>query len=377
MPAFSAQEHIAAIAVALLLVLGLRVQDQPLPLLASWARTHAAVQYTPYFPGLNRMAQHEVFAPENTAVRKIIFLGASAVHSVGCDSTWIPPIQAIREPGNVHYSCSVAAQLNEELAKRGIKGWKAFNLAKAGGRLAPMLYVYSRVLPLKPELVVYGENFPYAMETNAGADNLLREDYASMDQVFSASPATTALWQGFEDTLHRNGLPVGMVRSPRNIGKNFLRLQPDDSVSGAIAGLLTTPRNRHSELEHAQPVRYATFRRWEPVAGPLKQFENPDPGFGYFQSMVLMSEMQKLHGGRFFFYYSPQFDHRNDPVYQQGLEREFGGYLSKHGIAHTSLVGQPLEPITETYDGHHQTVHGNRKIAAALLDQMQAQGLLK
>lgn len=377
MRAFSAREHLAAICVALLLVLGLRIQDRPLPLLAGWTRAHAAVNYTPYFPGLNRIEQHEVFAPENRAVRKIIFLGASAVHSVGCDSTWIPPSQAIREPANVHHSCSVAAQVNEELARRGITGWKAFNLAKAGGRLAPMLYVFAKVLPLKPDIVVYGDNFPYSMETNAGADNLLRDDYAALGQVFSASPAAASLWHGFEDTLHRNGLATGPTRSPRNIGKSFMRLQPDDSVSGALAGVLTQPRNRHTELEHPQPVRYATFRRWEPVFEPLTRFDNPDPGFGYFQGVALMDEMQKRHGGRLFFYYSPQFDHRSDPVYQQGLDHEFGGYLRDRGVAYASLVNLPLKPITETYDGHHQTVYGNRKIANALVDQMQLQGLLK
>ncbi len=377
MRAFGAREHLAAILVALLLVLGLRIQDKPLPMLAVWAQAHTAVNYTPYFPGLNRIEQHEVFAPENRPVRKIIFLGASAVHSVGCDSTWIPPSQAIREPANVHHSCSVAAQVNEELARRGVSGWKAFNLAKAGGRLAPMLYVFAKVQPLKPDLVVYGDNFPYFMETNAGADNLLPGDYAALGQVFSASPAAASLWHGFEGTLQRNGLLTGVARSPRNIGKSFMRLQPDDSVSGALANLLSQPRNRNTELEHPQPLRYAAIRSWEQTFQPLKRFDNPDPGFGYFQGVALMDEMQKLHGGRVLFYYSPQYDHRGDAVYEQGLDREFGGYLRSRGVAYTSLVGLPLEPIIDTYDGHHQTVNGNRKIAAALVDQMQAQGLLK
>lgn len=377
MAAFTGREHLAAIALALLLVLGFRVQDQPTPLIASRSETPGQASYAKYFPGLNRIEQHEIFAPENRGVRKIVFLGASAVHSVGCDYTWIPPAQAIRESANVHYSCSVAEQFNDELARRGIQGWKAFNLAKAGGRLTPMMYVYARLLPLKPEVMVYGDSFPYYMVTNAGADNLLKEDYYAMDSAFSASPVTKSLWRDFEDTLHRNGLASGAVRSPRNIAKSFMRLQADDSISGAAGKLLAIPRNRYTELDHPLPVRYTTFRRWESLEPPLERFDNPDPGFRYFQGVTLMSEMQKLHGGRMFFYYSPQFDHRNDPVYIAGLEHDFGGYMRKHGIAYTSLVDLPLTPVLETYDGDHQTVFGNHKIALALFAQMQAQGLLQ
>jgi hypothetical protein len=377
MRAFSSCEHLAAIIVGLLLVLGLRIQDRPIPIIAGWVGASGAVVYSKYFPGLNRLEQHEIFSPENRDVKKIVFLGASAVHSVGCDCTWIPPTQSIRQSANVHYSCSVAEQFNDELARRGIKGWKAFNLAKAGGRLMPMMYVYARLLPLKPELVVYGDSFPYYMMSNAGAESLLSDDHSFLRKTFNEHAATRALWGRFEEHLRANGLSATPLLSPRNIAKSFLRLQPDSSASGAIGNLFTGPRNLYTELQQPLPVRYTMFRRWEASQSPLARFDNPDPGFRYFEGVRLMSEMQKLNGGKLFFYYSPQFDHRDDVAYNQGLNREFGGYMNDNGIAHTSLVSLPLEPVTETYDGDHQTVYGNRRIALAVLDQLQAQGLVK
>lgn len=369
--------HLAAIAMAMVLVLGVRVQDQPLPALARWTAMHDEGNYTKYFPGLNRIERHEIFSPANSPLRKIVFLGASAVHSVGCDYTWFQPAQAIREPDNVHYSCSVAEQFNDELVRRGIKGWKAFNLGKAGGRLVPMVYVYARLLPLKPDVVVYGDNFPYYMETNAGADNLQGEDYEFLGRVFSVTQQTRSIWEGFEATLREHGLYTGFARSPRNVGKSFMRLQPDDSLSGVLAGLLTKPRNQFTELDHPLPLRYARYRRWETDEPRLPKFYNPDPGFSYLQGVRLMGEMQRQHGGKMFMYYSPQFDHRGDTVYNTGLEKTFGGYLDANKIAHTSLVELPLVPVIDTYDGHHQTVDGNRKIASALLDRMIEQGLLE
>ena len=213
--------------------------------------------------------------------------------------------------------------------------------------------------------------------TNAGADNLSGDDYAQMAKVFSATAQTTASWNAFYAQLRGHGTVDGLVTQPRSIAKNLLRLQPSDSLSGEIAQVLGAPRNRNAGLAHPQPVAYNTFRRWEPQDPPITRFDNPDPGMRYFQGMALIAQMQRLHGGQLFFYHSPQFDHRADRVYVDGVTQEFARYLEAQGIAHTSLIDMPLAPITETYDGVHQTLYGNRKIAATLLERMLAQGVIR
>jgi hypothetical protein len=70
--------HAIALLIALALVFGIRIQDTNLqPLLGPFDQRYFE-KYTPYFPGLNNLETHEIFAPKNAKKRKIVFLGASS-----------------------------------------------------------------------------------------------------------------------------------------------------------------------------------------------------------------------------------------------------------------------------------------------------------
>ena len=58
------------------------------------------------------------------------------------------------------------------------------------------------------------------------------------------------------------------------------------------------------------------------------------------------------------------------------LNNIFGAYMNSNGISFASHVALRLKPIYETYDGEHQTMYGNRVIAATLLNDLKEQGLI-
>ncbi len=125
-----------------------------------------------------------------------------------------------------------------------------------------------------------------------------------------------------------------------------------------------------------RPLAYTEYRDWTTPPRTDKAFENPDLGFGYFQGVDLIDLKQREFGGKTFVYFSPQWTPSFDPAYVAGVDDVFGGYLREHGIPYASLVSMRMTPITETYDGSHHTLTGNRRIAAALLQNLEKDGLV-
>jgi hypothetical protein len=364
--------HAFAMLVALILVFVLGVQDIDLQPLIGPIDQRYFKTYTPYFPGLASLETHEIFAPENEGKKKIVFFGASAVDSIGCDSSWSKP-DIDDSQRNVHSTCSIAGQTNLLLAEEHISGWKAFSLARNGMKLTPELYVYARILALRPDVVVLGEAFNYYMLENADAGTLNAEQYAYMDAVFGQYPETAAIWQSYKETLRRHGWSPGSSETaPLQDADTRPQPRPSTSLSDLIQRGLAIVRSLPEFDGMPRPVAFDfTNRAWarsESVAP--HPFDNPDRDFAYFQGYRLFGDTQKRIGRATFFYFSPQWDRATDTSYQKGLTDVFGEYLAAAGIPSASLVPMSLTPIRETYDGVHQTPFGNRRIAATILNDL-------
>lgn len=361
----------AALLIAALLVFAVSIQNVDVTGVAGPVDARLFRIYTPYFPGLSSLDQHEIFSPRYTQKRKILVLGGSAVESIGVDYTWSHEIPG--QERNVSSWASVSGQLNEILHEHGKDNWEVFNLARNGAKLTPMLYVYARTLPVKPDLVIMGEAFDTFHLDNADADALNGEQYSSMDRVFGAYPETATLWKAYKSTLAAHGwhpTPAVPPGEPYSVTPKWQAHTP--LIDLAALGMERLQRS-HFVPPLLYPVRYSHYRDW--VQNPSVT-RDPDPTFGYFQGFALVADLQKRLGGKMFFFFTPQWDQKDDRAYIHGLDSIYGRYLSQHGIPYANYVPTGLRPIFETYDGVHSTVYGNRRIAGMIYLDLVARGLL-
>ncbi|MEJ1937261.1 hypothetical protein WDZ92_44270, partial [Nostoc sp. NIES-2111] len=238
------------------------------------------------------------------------------------------------------------------------------------------LYTYARILALKPDIVVLGEAFNYYMWENADPGSLTAEQFAYMDAVFGRYQETAAIWRSYKQNLERHGwTPPSPAAAPPDVDTGR-QPRSSTSLSDLILRGLAIIRSLPEFDEMPRPVELdGSNRAWPHNVVPPHQFENPDAGFGYFQGYKLVGAMQKSIGRATFFYFSPQWDYSTDTSYQKGLVEIFGGYLTAAGIPFDSYVPMALTPIRETYDGSHQTRFGNRRIASAILDDLERAGI--
>ncbi len=333
--------------------------------------------YTPYFPGLEKLQTHEIFSNVSTSKKKIVLLGASAVDSIGCDYTWYRPSPNL-EP-NAHRSCSVAGQMNRLLHDKNLRDWQVYDLARTGAKLTEMLYVYSQIVSLKPDLVIYGDSFHYYMWDNADADGLNAAQYGIMSRDFGQDPATVDIWNAYLQTLRAhgwNGQAEASAPGAIATAGADTRSPPAAELGDVLARGLLMLRHAAWAEGMPRPLAYTQYRDWTIPPQTYPTFQNPDSGFEYFQGLRLIDLKQREFGGRTFVYFSPQWNLSFEPAYVAGVDHIFGGYLRDHGIPYVSLIGMRMKPITETYDGSHHTLLGNRRIAAALLQNLEKDGLV-
>jgi hypothetical protein len=395
MKALAPSIHLGAITVAFAMVFGARVQDFDAGSILGVTDVRAFNVYTPVFPGLAHIDQHEIFSPRFAGTKKIVLLGGSPVDSVGCDFTWSR--REGSQKRNATYSCSIAAQMNEQLNAAGVKDWRVFNLARNGAGLTPMLYVYAQIHSLRPEIVMYGDDFPFLFADNADADDLTAAQYAELES-FAATTQATVEWRAYRDHIVSHGLrprviPASWTDRPRKIASDLIFGKNDSTqavrratVGNLLVAAFAQARD-HSRVEAPLlPVRFPQLRNWDAVdrakAHPASEssvgdtHESPDPGFAYSQALRLISNLQRLHGGAFSFTVFPNYDRRDDPQAAANAE-VFGKYLRSHHAFFTSHIDLEMRPIYETYDGVHHTLYGNRIIAATLLADLRSAGLLE
>ncbi len=334
--------------------------------------------YTAYFPGLAKLQTHEIFSNVSQSKKKIVLLGASAIDSIGCDYTWHRPPPNL-EP-NAHWSCSVSGQMNRLLQEKNLGDWQVYDLARTGAKLTEMLYVYSQIESLRPDLVIYGDSFNYYMWDNADADGLDAAQYGTLSRDFGQDAATVDIWSAYLQTLRAHGWN-GQAQASE--GPSAVATAVADTRSPPAAELGDVLARGLLKLRHAawvdgmpRPLAYTQYRDWTTPPPTYPTFQNPDAGFEYFQALRLIDIKQRKFGGRTFVYFSPQWNLSFEPAYVAGVDQIFGGYLRDHGIPHASLIGMRMAPITETYDGSHHTLTGNHRIAAALLQDLEKDGLV-
>ena len=377
------RNHLVAMAIAFLLIFGFKIQDfdiQPLlgPFDDRWFQ-----DYTPYFPGLDHLEQHEIFSPRYAHKKKIVLLGASSVDSIGCDSSW-SNADPTRHPSiNADYFCSIAANMNRQLQAEGFDDWRAFNLARNGAWLTPMLYVHARIAVLKPEIVIYGDVIRVLgtavgdyLAKNADANVLNASHYAFLDRTYGASSETALIWRAYRETLMKHGWEPPAETTASNDRSPRFQPRLRTTLSDILVRFIAVARRSRLADGPPLPVKFVPFRDWDQKPYAPYTFENRDQGFGYFQGIKLISELQRRHNGKVFFYFSPLYNRRHDLIYLTGLNDIYGTYLTSNGIPFASHAALGLQPIYETYDGEHQTLYGNRIVAAILLNDLREQGLI-
>ena len=188
---------------------------------------------------------------------------------------------------------------------------------------------------------------------------------------------TRATWKAYRQNLvQRGGSPVSDAPVPQSTVEATAPHQRT-TLKNVLIRALTIARESFKTDGPPLPVKFSPYRSWDVKPYVAHSFENPDPGFAYFQGVTIIAALQKRNGDKFYFYFSPQFDYRHDLAYIEGLNEVFGGYLAGHGIPFSSYVAMDLNPVSETYDGTHQTLYGNRIVARAILKDLRARGLVE
>ena len=328
------------------------------------------------YPGIDNLEGHEIFSPAYAKIKKIVILGSSSMESLGCDGSWSTEDKSRSPSRNVSYACTITHQMNLLLQEKGATDWRVFNLARNGSYMSAMLVTYAHLVRLKPEIVIFGDIYPFNVNVtkNAGADYLTSAQYAFAGSVFKNDPEAHTIWTNFITTLKKNGLD-----------------KPTEGVAFPVPPPLYIPKDPltiHDLLEFAAVQGYKTFHPdrpplpikyygWDKKPDPKGDvFENVDPEFAYFQGTSIFTVLQKRHGGSFLYYYSPEFAHRGMYTYSRGFDSIYGRYIVEHGGYYKSLLHEPLAPITETYDGQHQTLAGNQIIAKRLVETLEEEHLL-
>lgn len=364
--------HLAAMLVAALLVFGLRIQDYDLRRLGVTDLGTYTPIHSPYMRGINRLDQHDLYAPEFADTRKLVLFGASTVESLVCDTVL----------SNAHYNCSIARHLNDAMREARLADWHAFSLARAGSRMTDTLYLAARIQDLKPEIIVMGDVFGYASYDNGNSDQLGPAEYDFLDTLFAA-PDTAAIWASYKQVIRDKGWVPGQVNESAPI--TLIHDRPITgrgdplTVNSLLSYWIPAARLAYSHHEIAGPIRLDThlirtsdaWKNWG-AAAPGYSFVDPDPGFRYYQALALIAALQKRHGGKFLFYASPEYANRHNTAYTTTVNALMGNYAAGHGFDYLSLISFELRAVTETYEGLHQTDTGNRRIAEALLAALQA-----
>lgn len=332
-------------------------------------------QYTPYFPGLKNIEDHELFSIKYRDKKKIVILGSSGADSIGCDASWSRQDDNLSPYSNVHHSCSITGQLNLLLAEKGFSDWHVFNLARNGTALTPMLYVYSKVIEAKPEIVIWGEDYAYYKVRNADSSELLPSMYEHMDAVFGRAD-TESIWLRYRNTISKNATDREWVLPSFNPLKEEPIYRFKDRDETSINDLFQLFfGNIQERLMFDYPPRptqlYPAHFSFPSLRIDNSPFKNQDPGFEYLNGISLINLIQNENGNDFVFYFLPQYKSRSLPSYQHALAKgEVANYLNYLEVKNKSFVALPLNPITETYDGEHQTTAGNRIIAKIIMNDL-------
>jgi hypothetical protein len=126
------------------------------------------------------------------------------------------------------------------------------------------------------------------------------------------------------------------------------------------------------------PVKLLPFKPFKEEHGELiDAVRARDPVHGYLQGTTVITRLQALHRGSFLYLVMPRTELAG-PKRRVGWDEHFGRYIESHGGHYSSeLVDLDLKPQVETYDGGHQTIYGNQRIAAGILKILQEQRLLR
>jgi hypothetical protein len=371
--------HLACVAVAALLIFGLRLDRVDLQPVIGRFDIRSFRDYTPYYPGMAELGTHEIFSPRYAQTRKIVFLGASNVDSIGCDYTWsLPP--ASKATRNAHYSCSIAGQMNELLDEAGQSGWRAFDLARNGSKLTPMLYTYARIRELKPDIVIFGEAFPYYAQDNAGAATMKWAQMSYLDEMLGGDPKVAGKWSAYKAQM---GEPTRWMPPEGTPPPSFADDQPAYRDSTSLSDLLVRGFTLVRKLKWLDgpplPISYDTATKAFSVEEvyDFSQADKLDPQLSIFAGFSIINDLQNEQGGKFLLYYAPSFRHRNDTNFIETLRTgKYGQFLDGAQVPFEVYVDLPLKPVYETYDGVHQTRAGNRIIASKILQDLKRRNIL-
>jgi len=373
---FSLLEHIFACFIALVLIVCIQIQDVDLSFAFNNINEKWFESYTPHFSGLYNLFEHEIFSPEYQNTKKIVLLGASAVDSYGCDSTWHKPDETRNPSHNVSHYCTITNHLNNILNVKGYKNYHVFNLGVNGGKLSASIYVYARILDLKPDLVIFADtNGYYALDRSGGLD-LSNEQYTFIDKKLRNEPLVYKIWKNYFNHLKSKGVDRRINTNNEPIEYPQENQTAKVTLNNLIEWVLEKIKN--ITVYHGGPPlppKYIPFiPNGSKSAAVLLQ---NDSDYGFLQGIEIIPKLQQKNAGKFLFMFMPLFRNDDDPQFIENFNKYFGEYIINHGALFSSdLLKVKLTPVTETYDGTHQTYFGNKKIAFELFEILKKMNLI-
>jgi hypothetical protein len=381
MPRFSPALHLAAILIAGLVVFVAKPQKRiKLKPILPESLQFSSIDFTNHYPGQHELYRQEIFSPRYAHTKKIVILGSSVANSLGCDSTWSKENLSRSPTRNVHINCSITGHLNQILKESHLDGWRAFDLACDSSRQLNMLFTYTRIMELHPEIVIFVDSFPYAETQNAGAAELDPQLFAYMDHQLSQIPAVEKVWRPYVSYLTQQGPATGYKLPVVTPGLDYTqkttipsRLSLNDILVNAFGFL----RNRVIVDVAPLPALPNPDHRpsWTPVGDGWNWLIYLPPE--YMAGFKVFDAAQTALGGKFIVAFAPLYDQRNNPHYLKEVRSGmYGQYFQKEHLRTLDLIDLPLRPVYETYDGFHQTTYGNAKIADAIFQNMKEQKLL-
>jgi hypothetical protein len=333
--------------------------------------------YSEKFQGSPSINTHALFDPKHADKKKILFLGPSFVMSIGCDMSWSFPDKTRNPERNEHQHCTIHHQLQLLLEKGEYNKWRTFNLASNASKFAHSFFIYLATLKIKPDIVIIGGN-NYNYLTRFG----LHDPYFIKSPIrlkFIKQSLKTLLgdkaWQPWEDYLKT----WAELSQQKNLDAiPYYDFAPDPVIPIASYSLVELVQKRFSE-----------FRKTPAYEGPLlpvKHYpwtmeKSSDSGEGYQHGYLTswlkqIKLIQQQHGGNLLYYQHPTWGFRDSPTYQKYFSQPLTKALDEAGVINRNWVDFPLKIVEETYDGGHQTLQGNQRIAQLIFDALQEEKLL-
>lgn len=348
-------------AIAPLALLGIALSRVEAP--PAWAERAATLRI---YTGLKWLPLHEVNAPPPAGTKRIVVVGSSNLAGWGTDWRWMA-----RQRMDVWDRLSFSRELERELRARGVKV-RVLSLAVNGARLRSQLFLHLYALERRPDMVVFALS-PWTFLGDG--------DFRDPKNMLSMNDGLRQLLDRAEAATPLDGartVRAHLARQPSPPMSHGLGPTTGmEALTGVAAGKI---RRAGEQLglppARAMPSPPRLLAEVERATGEVPSPSGPSPVLdemvGIFPdaAALLRSSAQRAHT-RLVGLGVPTASPAVNAFLAERLHE-----MQAMRIACVDLLGRPMRPGIETYDGHHFTAAGHRALAAAFADELLRGGLL-